>query len=98
MNPILLERLGASLRDMRKQRGLSQQALASRAGTNRKTVINAEKGAPGLSLGAFVALAEAMGAELTTVPVRRPTTEEMRALLQRIDAREAASTSGKAHD
>lgn len=82
MNDIILARVGQSLRELRKQRGLSQLELADRAGTTRKTVINAEKGSPGLSLGSFVALVEAMGAELTTVPVRRPTTEEIRSLLQ----------------
>ncbi|NYF35770.1 helix-turn-helix domain-containing protein [Stenotrophomonas sp. JAI102] len=82
MNDIILARVGQSLRDLRKQRGLSQLELAARAGTTRKAVINAEKGSPGLSLGSFVALVEAMGAELATVPVRRPTTEEIRSLLQ----------------
>lgn len=82
MNDIILARVGQSLRDLRKQRGLSQVQLADKAGTTRKAVINAEKGAAGLSLGTFVAMVEAMGAELTTVPVRRPTTDEIRALLQ----------------
>lgn len=82
MNDIILSRIGQSLRDLRKQRGLSQMELAQKAGTTRKAVIHAEKGAPGLSLGTFVAMVEAMGAELTTVPVRRPTTDEIRALLQ----------------
>lgn len=82
MNEIILSRMGDSLRTLRKQRGLNQLELAERAGTTRKAVINAEKGTQGLSIGTWVAMLEAMGAELTTVPVRRPTTDEMRALLQ----------------
>jgi len=81
MNQIILARVGQSLRNLRKQRGLSQLELARQAGTTRKAVINAEKGTAGLSLGTFIAMLEAMGAELTTLPVRRPTTEEIQALL-----------------
>lgn len=81
MSELILNRLGHSLRNLRKQRGLSQQQLAELAGTSRKAVINAEKGHAGLSLGAFVALAEAMGAEVTAVAARRPTTEEIKTLL-----------------
>lgn len=94
MNDIILLRIGQTLRDLRKQRGLSQVQLAAMSGTNRKSVINAEKGAPGLSLGAFVAMAEAMGAELTTIPARRPTTEEIRKMLE---VRDVVGKGGKGH-
>jgi len=76
MNALPLIRLGESLRDMRTRRALTQANLAQLAGVTRLKVIQAERGDPSVSLRTYAAIAQALGAELTLVPKRRPTLEE----------------------
>jgi transcriptional regulator with XRE-family HTH domain len=49
-----LETLGYNLHLARKRRGLSQEALSERAGVNRKTLRNIEKGDPGVAIGHYL--------------------------------------------
>lgn len=77
----LLYRLGKALREMRQRRGLTQAALAGRAGLPRLKVIQAEKGEASVSIGAYARLASALGAEFTVIPARRPTLDEVRELI-----------------
>ena len=77
----LLTRLGSALRDLRQQRGLTQAALAARAGVPRLKVIQVEKGDSSVSIGAYAQIASALGAEFTVLPARRPTLDEVRELM-----------------
>ena len=77
----LLTRLGTALRDLRQQRGLTQAALAVRAGVPRLKVIQVEKGDSSVSIGAYAQIASALGAEFTALPARRPTLDEVRELM-----------------
>ncbi len=81
MRPLVLTRLSESLRHLRTQRGLTQAQLAQIAGMTRKMVVQIEQGRSTVAVGSYVALAEALGAELTVVPVRRPTLDEVRKML-----------------
>lgn len=74
MTPVLQNRF----RTMRQRRGLTQAELAFRAGLPRAKVIQIEKGDEGVSIGAYAALATALGAALTLEPLQRPTLEETR--------------------
>lgn len=77
----LLNRLGRSLRDARKRRGLTQAQLAALATLPRLKVIQIERGDASVSIGAYAEVAAALGLEFTPVPARRPTLDEVRALL-----------------
>jgi len=81
MEALLLSRLGESLRQLRTQRGLTQAQLADLAGLTRRMIVQIEQGRATVAVRAYVAAAEAMGAELTVVPVRRPTLDEVRKVL-----------------
>lgn len=77
----LLERLGKSLRDARKRRGLTQAHLALLASVPRLKVIQVERGDASVSVGAYAQIASALGLEFAPIPARRPTLEEVRELL-----------------
>lgn len=77
----LLHRLGGSLRDARKQRGLTQAQLAALATVPRLKVIQIERGDASVSIGAYAEVAAALGLEFTPVPARRPTLDEVKELL-----------------
>lgn len=72
-----LIRLGASLREMRTRRGLTQAALADLAGVPRLKVIQVEAGSPKVSAAAYASVASALRAELSATPARRPTLDEL---------------------
>lgn len=76
-----LTRLGAALRGARRNRGLTQADLAGLAGLPRLKVIQAERGEASVSVGAYAALAAALGFEFSLSPARRPTLDEVRGLL-----------------
>lgn len=77
----VLHRLGGSLRDARKQRGLTQAQLAALATVPRLKVIQIERGDASVSIGAYAEVAAALGLEFTPVPARRPTLDEVKELL-----------------
>lgn len=72
-----LQRLGASLREMRTRRGLTQTTLADLAGVPRLKVIQVEAGSPTVSAAAYASIAAALRAELSVTPSRRPTLDEL---------------------
>lgn len=74
---VILERIGAQLRALRLERGLTQAALADRAGLPRLKVVHAEAGRGSVSAGAYARLLGALGAEVKLVPTRRPTLDEL---------------------
>ncbi len=77
----VLKRLGADLRSARNSRGLTQAELANRAGLPRLKVIQVERGEASVSIGAYADIATALGQALTLSVARRPTLDEVGALL-----------------
>lgn len=77
----ILQRLGADLRLARKSRGLTQAELARRAGLPRLKVIQVERAEASVSIGAYAEIAAALGQALTLSVARRPTLDEVGALL-----------------
>ncbi|MBP8098247.1 MAG: helix-turn-helix transcriptional regulator [Arenimonas sp.] len=69
------------MRRLRQQRGLTQAALATRAGVPRLKVIQVERGDSSVSIGAYAQIASALGAEFSVLPARRPTLDEIRELM-----------------
>lgn len=63
-----LSTLGAALQAMRKQKGLSQEALAKRTGDIQSHISAIEKGAVNPSASTLIALASALGAEWLLIP------------------------------
>ena len=63
-NPALLHAFGEHLRVLRKQRGLSQQALADEADISWPTVQRVETGSQSATLEVLAALAQALGLSL----------------------------------
>ena len=77
----LLYRLGAAVRAARQNRGLTQAEVAKLAGLPRLKVIQVERGEGSVSIGAYAAIASALGLEFTPSPARRPTLDEVKGLL-----------------
>ena len=63
-NPPLLHAFGEHLRALRKQRGLSQQALADEADISWPTVQRVEAGSQSATLEVLAALAQALDISL----------------------------------
>ena len=63
-NPALLHAFGEHLRALRKQRGLSQQALADEADISWPTVQRVEAGSQSATLEVLAALAQALNISL----------------------------------
>jgi transcriptional regulator with XRE-family HTH domain len=76
-----LQRLGAALRAARRGRGLTQAELAKAVGVSRLKVIQIERGEASVSMGAYAGVAAALGLEFTPSAARRPTLDEVGALL-----------------
>jgi transcriptional regulator with XRE-family HTH domain len=77
----LLSRFGTALRTARRNRGLTQANLAVLAGLPRLKIIQVEQGDASVSIGAYAAVAAALGFEFALSPARRPTLEEVQGLL-----------------
>lgn len=78
MSTVPLTRLGKAIRSMRQRRGLTQQETAAIAGVPRRKVIEVEQGSPRVAIDTYARVAYALGGELTVIPARRPTLEEVR--------------------
>lgn len=59
----LLEQVGANLELARRRRRDSAQTVAQRAGISRKTLYRAERGDPGVSLGIYARVLQALRLE-----------------------------------
>lgn len=57
--------IGAALRDMRKQRGLTQRELGRRVGLDQKKVSLIENGNPNIRVDSLLRLLSALGAGIT---------------------------------
>ena len=56
-----VERLGLSLAQARLRRGITAVQMAERAGMSRATLRNLERGAPGVTIGAYAAVLQVLG-------------------------------------
>lgn len=56
-----LHRLGANIQDARKRRRLPMAVVAERAFTSRPTLQRVESGDPGVSIGIYAAVLQALG-------------------------------------
>jgi transcriptional regulator with XRE-family HTH domain len=63
--------LGAALKSRRKRLEMTQLEVANLSGVNRETVVRAERGDEGVSLGTLTRIARAVGLEVTLEPVYR---------------------------
>ena len=77
-NPVLLLSFGAHLRALRKQRGLSQQALADEADISWPTVQRVEASSQSATLEVLAALAQALELSLSDL-LRFPEAEQPQA-------------------
>ena len=64
--------LGAALRDMRCQQGLTQAELAARAGTSRRWVCDTENGKMPLGIKLMCQLIYQLGYQIELVPAPAP--------------------------
>jgi len=78
MSSLPLTRLGQAVRAMRQRRGLTQQETASLAGVTRRKVIEVEQGSPRVAIDTYARIAHVLGGELSVIPARRPTLEEVK--------------------
>lgn len=76
MQPDALRALGARLRATRKAQRVSAVAAAEAAGMSRVTLHRIEAGEPSVSIGHWVALADALGLVLT-IAAPAPTAEPL---------------------
>lgn len=67
-----LAHLGAALRNVRIEAGLTQDELGARAGVSRQLVSRVESGNPRGELGRVAQVAAALGYRLTVVPRKPP--------------------------
>jgi transcriptional regulator with XRE-family HTH domain len=72
-----LQLLGQRLRALRQNRGLTQLALAQRAGVTRLKVIAIEAGSGSVAMGSYARVASALGAQLDLAQLQRPTLDEL---------------------
>lgn len=56
-----LRKLGADIHDARRRRGLTMAVVAERAFTSRATLQRVEAGDPGVSIGIYAAVLQALG-------------------------------------
>lgn len=61
--PDLYPTIGAQLRDLRDQRGLTQQQIANTIGLTRSSIANIERGTQHLPLHSWVAICQTLGAD-----------------------------------
>lgn len=101
MRDILLrnpEQLGRAIRLKRKEKGLSQSALATRLGVGRKWVMHLESGHPKAELGLVLKALDCLGlraslseqgAPSSTQNSRRPEPSRLDEVFQRLQRRES---------
>ena len=75
---LLIERLGSQIAQMRKNRGLTLVELAAQSGMTRQKLAEIEKGSPSVSMNFYAKALATLGAEISVVPARRPSFEELR--------------------
>lgn len=66
---ILTQRLGMQIRQTRRARGLTQEAMGSLAGLTRQKVIAIEKGVESVSMSAYARTLSALACEWVIAPM-----------------------------
>lgn len=69
---MLAQRLGMQIRQARRARGLTQEALGALAGLTRQKVIAIEKGVDSVSMSAYARTLSALACELLIAPADGP--------------------------
>jgi transcriptional regulator with XRE-family HTH domain len=73
----LMTKLGEQLRLMRKRRGLTQAALAERAGMARSKLVLLEQGRGSVAFESYARAVAALDATISLEAAKRPTLEEL---------------------
>jgi len=73
----LLLGTGQQIRELRKRRGLTQAALAERAGMACSKLVLLEQGRGSVAFESYARIAAALDATLRLEPAQRPTFEEL---------------------
>jgi transcriptional regulator with XRE-family HTH domain len=68
--PSVLERFGNRVRELRKERGISQEAFADKCGLNRTYISGIERGKRNVALCNVDAIARAFGISISELPER----------------------------
>ena len=63
--PNILERFGKRVRELRRARGLSQEALAEKCGIDRAYLSGIERGRRNVALRNIVAIAQSLGVSIS---------------------------------
>lgn len=63
--PNILERFGKRVRELRRTRGLSQEALAEKCGIDRTYLSGIERGRRNVALRNIVAIAQSLGVSIS---------------------------------
>lgn len=69
------QQLGALIRQMRLERGMSQKELADLIGTYQKTISTIENGSPGAKIDTIFSLLAALHLDLQPIPRRKASVE-----------------------
>ncbi|AZY48404.1 helix-turn-helix domain-containing protein [Bordetella avium] len=100
MSEPVLEHVSANVRRLRAERGLSQTALAARAGLSRRMIVGLESGEANISLAKLGLIATALDVnfiELVSSPGQTPGALTWRGLHPGSQAHLVASAPGKAN-
>jgi HTH-type transcriptional regulator / antitoxin HipB len=73
----LMSDIGQQIRLLRKRRGLTQAALAERAGMARSKLVLLEQGSGSVAFESYARIAAALDAAFRLEPVQRPAFEEL---------------------
>jgi transcriptional regulator with XRE-family HTH domain len=73
----LLSDTGRQIRELRKRRGLTQAALAERAGMARSKLVLLEQGRGSVAFESYARIAAALDVTFRLEPAQRPTFEEL---------------------
>jgi transcriptional regulator with XRE-family HTH domain len=73
----LMTELGQQIRLLRKRRGLTQAALADRAGMARSKLVLLEQGSGSVAFESYARVAAALDMAIKLEPAQRPTFEEL---------------------
>lgn len=93
-----LNEIAATVRNRRKDLGLSQAALAERAAVSRKWIYEFEAGKPTAELGLLLRVLDVLELELALVARRVPGSSDVKAALDEVLVRTRAHPRGSAAD